>query len=174
MKSLTRAEMILHPIRLRILLTVQSRNLTSSEIGNELADVPRPTLYRHINKLLEAGLIQVAETRRTNGSSERVYTAVEATLSAEDVRSASAEEHERWFTTYIGTLLSAYKRYLSGPFDLVDDKVTYFTSGAMLTDEEAAAFKEGLKKLVSEANEKGPGPGRRRRRIAAMCFPEPE
>ena len=67
MKPLSRADVMLHPIRLRMLLTIQNRKLTPAEIGRELMDVPMPTLYRHINKMVEAGLIQVAEIRRTNG-----------------------------------------------------------------------------------------------------------
>lgn len=46
------ADLILHPVRLRIVRAFLSgRPLTTSALGAELADVPPASLYRHVARL---------------------------------------------------------------------------------------------------------------------------
>jgi hypothetical protein len=45
---------------------------TSKELAAYMPDVPRRTLYRHINFLVECGIIKVKETRQVRGGTERV------------------------------------------------------------------------------------------------------
>ncbi len=45
---------------------------TTKEIAEHLSDVPVPTLYRHINALIEGNMIIVKEERKVRGSRERV------------------------------------------------------------------------------------------------------
>lgn len=45
---------------------------TTKEIAEYLSDVPVPTLYRHINALIEGNMIIVKEERKVRGSRERV------------------------------------------------------------------------------------------------------
>ena len=42
----SKAEMIVHPIRLRIIEALHGRELTSRQIADSLDDVPQATLYR--------------------------------------------------------------------------------------------------------------------------------
>lgn len=48
------------------------RNRTTKEIAEILSEIPAPTLYRHINALIEGGMIVVKEERKVRGSRERV------------------------------------------------------------------------------------------------------
>ena len=48
------------------------RNRTTKEIAEILSEIPTPTLYRHINALIEGGIIVVKEERKVRGSRERV------------------------------------------------------------------------------------------------------
>ena len=45
---------------------------TTKEIAEYLSDVPVPSLYRHINALIEGNMIIVKEERKVRGSRERV------------------------------------------------------------------------------------------------------
>ena len=63
--SATRPDTILHPIRVRIVLAVQGRRLTTAQIHRLLPDVPLPTLYRHLNRLTEAGIVQIVEPNKS-------------------------------------------------------------------------------------------------------------
>ncbi len=56
------------------IMTIMSdgRNRTTKEIAEILSEIPTPTLYRHINALIEGGMIVVKEERKVRGSRERV------------------------------------------------------------------------------------------------------
>src|SRR5262245_633404 len=92
--SPSKAETMMHPLRLRILNALEGRRLAPREIGTLMPEVPQATLYRHIARLHDAGLIAVAEERAVGGATERVFTAVreKLTLSHADLKSATREE----------------------------------------------------------------------------------
>src|SRR2546430_2345141 len=69
-----KAELIVHPVRLRILEAAQRQKLTSRQIAEYLPDVPQATLYRQIKLLLDGGLLEVVEERLVHGIVEKVYT----------------------------------------------------------------------------------------------------
>ena len=66
-------EILSNPTRMRITQFTGTHNeTTTKEIAAHLSDVPRRTLYRHINFLVEAGVLKVKEERRVRGGMERV------------------------------------------------------------------------------------------------------
>ena len=69
----SKTDLIMHPIRIRILLALVDRKLTPLQLGEQLADVPQATLYRHLNKLMQGGLLEVIEERPVRGTVEKVY-----------------------------------------------------------------------------------------------------
>jgi len=48
-------DVLLHPIRWRIVQRVLGRELTTTELKRDLPDVPTTSLYRHVAVLIEAG-----------------------------------------------------------------------------------------------------------------------
>ena len=66
-------EIISNPVRMRIIhYMVGHEEATTKDIAADMPDVPRRTLYRHINFLVESGFIKVKETREVRGGVERV------------------------------------------------------------------------------------------------------
>ena len=62
-----------NPTRIRIMQYMGvHKESTTKEIAAYMPDVPRRTLYRHINFLVEIGVIKVKETRQVRGGEERV------------------------------------------------------------------------------------------------------
>ena len=55
MNNIKVEDLLLHPVRMRILLSLAGHELTSREISSRLPDVAHATLYRHIGKLEKAG-----------------------------------------------------------------------------------------------------------------------
>src|SRR5687767_2199950 len=53
---LSRADLLAHPVRLRIIMALAGEQLTPQQIAAVLADVPPATLYRQINRLAEGGV----------------------------------------------------------------------------------------------------------------------
>src|SRR6202161_2927169 len=69
------ADLLLHPVRLRIVKAfLNDRALTTSQLAAEIDDVPAGSLYRHVALLTKAGVLQVVAEQRVRGTVERTYT----------------------------------------------------------------------------------------------------
>lgn len=67
------AEVLSNPVRMRIMQYMAINNeATTKEIAEYLTDIPRRTLYRHINYLIEGKAILVKEERKVRGGTERL------------------------------------------------------------------------------------------------------
>src|SRR5690242_9824963 len=104
--ELTRPELIVHPVRLRIVEAVAGHSMTSQQIAERLPDVPQATLYRQIKILLEGGILQVAEERQVHGIVEKTYTMPEEAghLTREEFAAISPADHSRYFAILLGVL----------------------------------------------------------------------
>ena len=70
------SKVLSNSIRLRIWAYVlNAEQATTKDIAEHMPDVPVPTLYRHINFLIEQEAILVKEERKVRGSRERILTA---------------------------------------------------------------------------------------------------
>src|SRR5581483_2682823 len=59
----TKAMLITHPVRARILTALMGRPLTTQQIAALLPDIPLPSLYRHVRTLVEGGRRGASERR---------------------------------------------------------------------------------------------------------------
>ena len=115
--SQTRAEILLHPVRLRIVLAFGAERLTTAQLSHRLPDVAHATLYRQVAALAEAGMLEVVSERRVRGGVERTYVlaADAATLGPVDASGMSKDELLSGFVVFAGTLIDAFGRYLEDP-----------------------------------------------------------
>jgi DNA-binding transcriptional ArsR family regulator len=168
------ADLLLHPVRLRIVQAfLGGRELTTTELGADLDDVPSASLYRHVGLLADAGVLAVAEERKVRGAAERRYRLVLEAASA-DPAGMSAEDHRRAFATFVAALLADFDRYLDRagqPPDLLADGVGYRQAGLWLDDEELAAFLGELRALVADRMARPQRAGRRRRILSTVLMP---
>jgi hypothetical protein len=173
-KPATDPSLILHPIRVRIVYAVEGRCLTSRQIALEVPEVPQASLYRHIKKLVTAGVLVVVEERPVHGTVERVYQVDPAMVWVDRRKlSSNRDQSVRYFEVYLSSLRHAFARYTAQPvFDLNKDAVTFFTEFAYLTDEEQAAFNRHVRDLIAGLKRNAPTPGRRRRNLTFMALPE--
>jgi DNA-binding transcriptional ArsR family regulator len=167
-------KMILHPVRMRILqslLNGQKRNV--QQIAVRLKDVPQATLYRHLNKLLEADLIEVVQENQIRGTVEKIYALKELPLQTkEDLLSLSAEQHLELFLKFTTELVGIYESYLNqGDVDLVRDGVSYRMANLFLSDEEYMAFIKEMSSLILKAMANEPTPERKMRNLATILIP---
>ncbi|GAA2395513.1 helix-turn-helix domain-containing protein [Dactylosporangium salmoneum] len=171
----TSADLLLHPVRFRIVQALLGgRELTTAQLGEALPDVATTTLYRHVGLLVEAGILRVVQERRVRGSVERTYRlAVEAaSVTPEEARTMSVDEHRQAFTTFVATVLGDFDRYLArGTIDLGADQVGYRQVALHLSDEETVAFLGELRALLVRWVEVQPGPDRTRRLLTSIVMP---
>jgi AcrR family transcriptional regulator len=171
-------DLLLHPVRLRVLKAfLGDRALTTSQLAQELADVPTGSLYRHVAKLARAGILQVVAERRVHGIVERTYTlrARTARIGVAEAEAMSAEEHDRAFTAYVAGLLADAGRYINGPSpDFARDGFNYQTAAMWLTDAEYGELVHELVKDLQPRLANGPKKGRKRRILYSVFLPGPE
>jgi DNA-binding transcriptional ArsR family regulator len=169
------ADLLLHPVRLRIVQAfLGDRQLTTTQLRAELADVPAASLYRHVARLVEAGVLRAGSERGGRGSVERTYRLGMATLAMppDEAGSVSAEEHRQTFMAFTAGLLRDFDRYLEqGNVDLLRDGVGYRMAGLWLDDAEHADLLRGLERVLQARMANTQQPGRRRRIIAYVLLP---
>jgi len=169
-------DLILHPVRMRILVALSGKQLTAQSIGEALHDVPQATLYRHIQKLAKAGVITVAAERPVRGTVEKVYAlrSGAANLDPQSLSEMDKDEHMHLFIGFIASLLDDFARYLhtSEQVDYLADGVGYRKVPIELTDEEFRDLAAALNQAFLQAAEKPPVPGRKRRLFSTIVMPD--
>ena len=170
----SRADVLLHPIRMRMIMAVAGRRLTPQQIGAALPEVPQATLYRHLNKLVLAGILQVVEERPVRGTVEKVYALRQAAanLTRDDLANATRDDHMRYFTAFVVELLDHFARDLQQDrLDSVADGVGYRQAVLYLSDQELRDLAVALAGTFQQAAANEPAPGRRRRLFSTIVLP---
>jgi hypothetical protein len=171
-----RATLLLHPIRLRIVQALDNRALTMAELADRLPDLPTSSLYRHVATLRQAGTVLPGpDAPRTRD--QRFSLSGSTRLRAEELAGLSAAEHHQHFTAWVATLLSRYAAYLdaaeaAGGVDLGADRVGFTERTFFATEAEFDAIAAEVEAVFARAAAVPAGPGRRRRRLATLTFPE--
>lgn len=169
------ADILLHPVRLRIVLEASADDLTAGELSQRLPDVPQATLYRHLATLTEAGVLQVVAERRVRGGVERTFRLVteRAGLGPTDAARMTAEEHLTGFVTFVGSLVAAFGRYIRRPdADPGTDPVGYRQVALWLTDDETHHLLDDLREVLQRYAAHEAAPGRRRVRLSTTAIPD--
>ncbi|WP_232016150.1 helix-turn-helix domain-containing protein [Paenibacillus baekrokdamisoli] len=171
----SRTDLILHPIRIRIIQTlVTGEHMTTQQLAEMLPDVPQATMYRHLNKLLQAKLIEVVERNQVRGTVEKVYAlaANGADGILEDEEKISPEKHMQMFLKFAASLITDFGDYLKqDDYDLFKDGVTFRQAQFYLTDEEYMQMLLEIRENMSRYMGKKPGQGRRRRMMSTIVIP---
>lgn len=172
-----RADLILHPVRMRVILALNNRTLTPKQLAAELKDVAPATLYHHLNLLTDAGITQVVEERLVRGTlREKVYTLSDASplLSPDEVAAASKDELQQCFLAFVSKIIGDHARYL----DL--EEGSYYTDGGYhqhpvyMSTEEYVQFSQEINTALLPWLKQEPAPGRRRYLLTTILLPELE
>ena len=172
---MTSADLLLHPVRLRILRAfLGDRALTTSELQTELSDVPVASLYRHVARLVDGGVLTVVAERRVRGALERTYVLrpAAASVSLDEVAKMTPDEHRQMFLAFVAGLIGDFDRYLArGDIDLLRDGVSYGMSGMWLDDAELRELSRELITTLQPRLANAPKPGRRRWILGTVVLP---
>lgn len=167
-------DLLLHPVRLRIVQTfLGDRALTTSQLREELSDIPPASLYRHVARLVQAQVLQVVAERKIRGTVERTYVLrlVAASIGPDAAAAMSADEHRQAFMAFVAGLMADADRYFQrGDVDLLRDRVTYQLGGMWLDDAEYGELLTDLRRVLAPRAANGPKPGRRRRVLATVLL----
>jgi dsRNA-specific ribonuclease len=169
------ADLLLHPVRLRIVEAfLGDRALTTSQLRAELPDVPAGSLYRHVAKLVDGGVLAIVSERRVRGALERTYVlrASAARLGVNEIASMSRDEHRQAFLAFVAGLIGDFDRYLAREkIDALRDGASYNLAAMWLDDAELAELARELNIVLQPRLANPPAPGRTRRILATVLLP---
>ena len=170
------SEILLHPVRLRIVLAVANDEATTTEISRRLPDVPQATLYRHIAKLADAGILDVTGERQARGAVERTFrvNAAQAVVGAREAGDMSADEYFRALTAFSGILIETFGRYLNMPgSDPSRDGVSFRQVRLWLTDDELTSLVTDVTTALGPYLDIERAPERSPRLLSTILMPDP-
>jgi hypothetical protein len=173
------ADVLLHPIRLRIWQAfLGDRALTTAQLREELPEIPPASLYRHVNLLVEHGVLSVAAESKVRGATERTYVlrTAASTITDQELEQMTHEQHRAAFGAYMAGLLTHFDRYLTTTpeIDYRRDGVGYTVAGLWLDDAEFAQLARDLVKVLQPRLANAPKPGRKRRILGTVVIPGAE
>jgi DNA-binding transcriptional ArsR family regulator len=174
--TLPKRDLILHPIRLRLMTELAGRRMTTAQLGEAMPDVPQATLYRHVKRLLDGSIIAVVDEQVVNGATERTYAILpgQDSLTDADLQNLTAEDHVRNFSTFSALLIDAFQRYVAQADRdrLVADGLGYNRAVIYLDEAERAAFQQQVVALLRSVMINQPSPTRRRYTLASIVIPD--
>ena len=161
-----------HPARMRIFQALNGVELSINQLARALPDIPKPSLYRHVHKMVDAGVLQIARVRYVNGIEERFYIAVEGLIDPTEVYKPGGLEqfadHVRLYGSSAAQDLASYILERGEPDlnnILARDYVFY------ATEQEFMQVRQALYDLLESLQATPPAEGRIKRRIFLMGHP---
>lgn len=116
--------------RMRIMQYVQANGtVTTKQIAENIKDVPPATLYRHINYMIDAGLIVVKDERKVRGSVERLLAFDQSKINECGISDLA-------YQFLMGLYINFYNYGLKEGADPVKDMLMMRTATFKLTDQE--------------------------------------
>jgi DNA-binding transcriptional ArsR family regulator len=168
-------ELLAHPVRLRIVHALRGdRALTTAELGALLPDVSKAMVYRHVDLLASAGILEVAQERRIRGAVERLYRLRpdRATVPGETGAAPSADDYWRVFATALAVLTAEFRSYLDREdANPSDDLVGFRQHAIWLSREELEQLIAELRQVIAPRLANQPGPERGRYLLSPILFP---
>jgi hypothetical protein len=169
------ADLLLHPVRLRIVQAfLGDRALTTGQLRAELPDVPAGSIYRHVARLVDAGVLAVVGERRVRGALERTYVlrTSAAHLGVKEIAEMTRDEHRQAFLAFVAGLIGDFDRYLArDKIDPLRDGASYNLAAMWLDDAELAELARELYIVLEPRLANQPGADRKRRMLATVLLP---
>jgi DNA-binding transcriptional ArsR family regulator len=174
---MTRADLILHPVRMRVIIALTNRTLTPKQLAAELKDVAPATLYHHLNLLTDAGIIRIVEERLVRGTlREKVYTLSDTStdLRPDEIAGASKDELRQYFLTFVSKIIGDHARYLDLKEGSYYTDAGYHQHTVYLSTEEFVQFRQEINAALLPWLKQEPAPGRCRHLLTTILIPELE
>ncbi len=175
MPDRTKADLIIHPVRLEILQVLSAGPRSTQELSQALPGVSVPSLYRHLKLLLTGNMVEVVETRNVRAIPEKIYRLAQMPLiSAEDMAGMSSDELIKYFTSYTASLIQGFANYADhsgGAPDMEQDQAGFTETYFYASTEEMHQFGLKLNEALKETLMREPGENRRRRKLAIITHP---
>lgn len=168
-------ECITNPVKCKLLFEINSqKRATAKHLSDVLGDIPQATLYRHLKKMLNDGLLKVVEETQVRGTVEKTY-ALAFDLN-HDFEAILAENsgplYMQMFTQYVLGFAKQFQAYCKSPdIDIKKDMSGFSLSHLYLSDEELTELMERISNIIKTAGKNEPKAGRKLRTLGIIVAP---
>ncbi|WP_084978542.1 helix-turn-helix domain-containing protein [Nocardia seriolae] len=168
-------ELLAHPARLRIVHALRGdRTLTTGELCDRLPETSKATVYRHVDALTAAGILEVAQERRVRGAVERHYRLRQdrAAIPAEAAADLPADRYRSVFSVAMAVLIAEFNAYLDGEkADPAADLVGFRQHAVWLDRGELEQMIAELRAVIVPRLANRAAPGRDQYLLSPIIFP---
>lgn len=153
---------------MRIIQVLSTRqSITATELCEKISDVPRTTMYRHINILLDNNILSVVSEKKIRGSLERTLALNIGEISKHNTLENASQNALAFFMNRY----ARFHNYFSGENpDTGKDKIFMNNSVLMMDDNEFDQFLSELQGLLIKYNFEAAN-GRKARDISVISAP---
>ncbi len=140
------------PVSNRIIQRIRiKKKMTIAEILADNDKIPRATLYRKVEKMLEVGAIEIVDSRKVRGQTENVYAIKDVFIST----SGSPNDGLKFATISIMQILDQYNTYYqSENVDVNRDRLFILNYAIALSDEDFSDMMSDILKIVDRYQKK--------------------
>lgn len=162
-------QVLLNPIRMRIIQYLATHeSVTAGELASIMTDVPRTTLYRHINTLVGSDILSVVGENRIRGTVEKVYSLNVSAISSEN----TTQNATRNAYGFLMKIYADFERYFNNAnANPGKDKLFLNNLVLLMSDEEYDEFLSDLQNLMVKHMEKEPSSKRKARSLSIISAP---
>jgi len=145
-------DILVKPLTIKIIRLLTNNELSIKEMKEDITEISKASLYRHIKKMYEEGIIKITKHRIINGITENIYTfAIDGggILSQDYINNLSEKEYKVLFTQFIAMVTGDFENNFNN-YELLEIKNnTNFTQSFLyLSENEEEEFHKGLRKLL--------------------------
>jgi DNA-binding transcriptional ArsR family regulator len=173
--SMDALTLLAHPVRLRIIHALRGgRVLTAGRLCERVGDASKATVYRHLELLTEAGVLEIAEERRVRGAVERHYRlrAERAGVDAAQVAEMTKDDHRVAFAAASAALQAEFGAYLDRQdSDPTADLVGYRQHAVWLSREEVETLIRAMRAAILPVLDNEPSEERAQYLLSPILFP---
>ncbi len=166
-------EALRNPIQSKLLLNIQaSGQSTAKQLLEANKDIPQATIYRHLNKLTNDGIIKVVQENRIRGVIEKVYALAVELSQNNSLEHLSGDAYMNLFTEYMMGIMQEFRAYTAQEnIDIAGDGSGFSLIPIYATKAELAEVGAKITELLLPLSKNPPTPERRYRNIGLIVTP---
>lgn len=163
---------LLHPERMRAFSALHRRPMSRLELHADLKDVSSTTLFRHLTRMVDVGLVRVVGERPSGPNREKLYEAVALDLNPEESAELSAEDYVAIVAVLSSELIHNVREAAFSATGLWG-RSTFGSQIFSATDSEYRAIQERFDAFLADLERDfAPSPGRTRRLFSYGICPQ--
>ena len=165
---------ITNPAKCRLFIEIAKQGeVTAKSLAETCADIPQTTLYRHLKRMTEDGLLKIVSETPVRGTVERTYAlALDPADPLAMLGEISGARYMQMFFQYFLVFARLFQEYCDTPgIDIERDRSGMTLSPLYLTDEELEKAVTEVARIFSSLQENQPAPGRKLRTVGLIVSP---